>query len=102
MRWNEEAYHNGYRLALDRAEIIYIASTPWGNGGCAGYPECLSGMSADERVRRLKEMRFRVKREPIPQILFPEDYEEDGTPREWAQLSGGISVCLTSGFVCGK
>lgn len=82
-----------WQKAVDKLSITFEADMPIG-----GYPACLvAAGSAKARLRLLRDLGFRVvRRWEMDYAILPEDPHQT---QEWAEISGGISVSLTEGYV---
>lgn len=82
-----------WQQAVSKLEVQFEAD----HGG--GFPECLKGLTPDQRVRSLRDLGFRVKE--FFHVNTALDFEP---PRyeSWVRISGGISVNLDDGWVSSR
>lgn len=83
-----------WALAVEKLSVTFTAA----HGG--GWPPCLIDKTAEERIVLLRKMGFRVKRRYEIDELGKSG--ETLRTNQWADLSGGISVNLSDGWVWGE
>ena len=87
-----ENLKESWQKVLARCELMFLAD----NGG--GCPDCLAGLSAEEQVRTLRSLGFRVRE----YYQMPIDLTRPEAPdnlEPWIRLTNGVGVSLNHGFV---
>lgn len=89
-REREKQKAENWQRAVERLSVEFEAD----HGG--GYPDCLKGLTPDERVEKLRALGFRVKGHftlDVGPIEGPPEYQP------WIRISGRIAVNLSDGWV---